>query len=152
MTLPLAPRGYSGFGGSVAGTTSGATLTVAEFFAEIVDTLGELKEEIDKIEFTNSSSSAGADGRAGAEFYPGDIVTTGDYELTLLHDPQKVPPFGSPETIKITLPKRGSATVAATKTFTGFLKSHIVSMPFKDKMITKVMLTVSGRVAHVAAT
>jgi hypothetical protein len=145
--MTLAPRGFSAMGGTVAGTDSVGTIKVAAFFAEIVDTLGELIEERPKIEFTNSGSPAVA-GIVGAQFNPSDIVTTSDYEITILHNTNKPVPWGLLETIVITLPKRGTDATAATKTFMGFLTKSGVAMPLKDKMTQKCTVTVSGLVTH----
>ncbi len=154
--MALAPLGYGAFGGTVAGTdatghgsagSSAGTIQAAAFFAHIVDTLGDITETRDKIEYTNNASPSG-----GAQFNPGDIITPGEYELTLVHDTQAVVPWGDPETIKITLPKRGTAGTAAFKQFQGFLTKHVSSFPFKDKMVTKCTLAITGIVTHTAAT
>jgi hypothetical protein len=153
--MAVAPLGYGSFGGAVAGTdtsghgsggSSAGTLKTAAFFAHIVDTLGELTESREKIEFTNSASPNNA-----AQFVPGDIITGGEYELTLLHDTQAAVPWGDAETIEITLPKRGTAATAAKKSFQGFLTKHVCSFPFKDKMITKCTLAITGVVTHTPA-
>jgi len=141
--MAIAPLGYSAYGGTVAGTDVAGTLKLAAFFAKIVDSLGELSEERAKIEYTNSASPGG-----GAQFRPGDIITTGDYELTLLHDCQQPVPWGVEETIVITLPLRGTEATAAKKTFQGFLTKHVSSFPFKDKMTTKCTLCVTGLVVN----
>jgi len=150
--MSLAPLGYGAFGGTVAGTdtsghgsggSSAGTLKTAAFFAHIIDTMGEITEERMKIEYTNSASPGG-----GAQFVPGDIITPGDYEITLLHDTQAAVPWGDAETIQIALPKRGTASTAANKTFQGFLTKHVSSFPFKDKMITKCTLCITGLVTH----
>ncbi len=153
--MTVAPLGYGAFGGTVVGTdtsghgsggSSAGTLKTAAFFAHIVDTLGDITESRDKIECTNSASPNG-----GAQFVPGDIKTAGEYELTLLHDTQAAVPWGDPETIVITLPLRGTAATAATKSFQGFLTKHVSSMPFKDKMVTKCTLAITGIVTHTPA-
>ncbi|NBW09973.1 MAG: hypothetical protein EBR82_18300 [Caulobacteraceae bacterium] len=150
--MPLAPRGYSAMGTTIAGTDTAGTIKVAAFFAEIVN-IGSLVENLEKIETTYSALSAGSDAKVGATFVPGDIVTSDDLDIEVLHDPQKVVPFGVPEVIVITLPKRGTATTAATKTFTGFLTRHEVTFPLKGShgVLTKCKLCVSGRIVHAPA-
>jgi len=147
--MVLALRGHGAFGGTVAGTSG--TLGTASFMAEIIDTLGDFTEERPKIEYTNSSSPSDSSGRAYAQFRPSDIVTAGDYELTLLHNTQKQVPWGIEEVITITFPKRGTDATAATIVFNGFLTKHTTSMPFKDKMITKCTLCVTGIVTRTAS-
>lgn len=150
--MALAPRGYSAMGTAIAGTDVSGTIKVAEFFAEIVN-IGDLTEAIEKIETTYSGLTAGADGKVGATFVPGDVVTPDELDIDILHDPQKVVPFGVIEAITITLPKRGTATTAAKKTFSGFLTRHSVTSPLKGTtgMLTKCKLCISGRITHVPA-
>jgi hypothetical protein len=150
--MPLAPRGYSAMGTTIVGTDTSGTIKVAAFFAEVVN-IGSVVESLEKIETTYAALSAGSDGKVGATFVPGDTVTVDDIDIEVLHDPQKVAPFGVPEVIVITLPKRGTATTAATKTFTGFLTRHEVTMPIKGStgMLTKCKLAVSGRIVHAPA-
>ena len=145
--MPLAPRGYSAFGTAVAGTDVAGTIKLAAFFAEIIE-LGELTESREAIETTNSASSGGR-----ATWVPGDIIEGGEYTLSILHDPQKDPPFGDVETIVITKPLRGSASTAAKCTFQGFLTEHTVTFPLKGSpgMVTKCKLKVAGAVTHDAA-
>ena len=147
--MPLAPRGYSAMGTTIVGTDTSGTIKVAAFFAEVVN-IGSVIESLEKIETTYAALSAGSDGKVGATFVPGDIVTVDDIDIEVLHDPQKVPPYGVPEVIVITLPKRGTATTAAKKTFTGFMTRHEVTMPIKGSvgMLTKCKLAVSGRIVH----
>ena len=149
MTAPLAPRGYSAMGTAIAGTDTSGTIKLASFFAEIVN-IGSVVEAIEKIETTYSGLTAASDGRIGATFVPGDTMTTDEIDIEVLHDPQKVVPWGLPETIVITLPKRGSATTAANKTFQGFLTRHEVTLPLKGTtgVLTKCKLAVSGRIVH----
>lgn len=149
MTAPLAPRGYSAMGTTIAGTDTSGTIKLAAFFAELVN-IGSVVEALEKIETTYSALTAGSDGKIGATYVPGDTVTVDDIDIEVLHDPQKVVPFGLAETIVITLPKRGSATTAANKTFQGFLTRHEVTLPLKGSpgMLTKCKLTVSGRITH----
>lgn len=149
MTAPLAPRGYSAMGTTIAGTDTSGTIKLAAFFAEIVN-IGSVVESLEKIETTYSALAAGSDGKIGATYVPGDTVTVDDIDIEILHDPQKVVPYGSPEVIVITLPKRGSATTAANKSFTGFLTRHEVTFPLKGSpgMVTKCKLAVSGRITH----
>lgn len=149
--MAVAPRGFGAYGGTVAGTDVAGTLKVAAFMAEIIDTLGEVTETRDKIEFTNSASPADGSGNAYAQFNPGDIVVPGEYELTIVHDTQKQVPWGQPETIVITYPKRGTAATAATISFQGFLSKHVTSMPFKDKMMTKLTFVISGVITRTIA-
>ena len=149
--MTLAPRGYGAYGGTVKGTDSTGTLKLAAFMAEIIDTLGDFTEEKPKIEYTNSSSPSTSSGFAYSQFRPADIVTPGDYELTLLHNVQQQVPWGVEETIVITFPKRGSDATAATISFQGFLTKHTTSMPMKDKMVTKVTLAVTGIVTRTPA-
>jgi len=150
--MTIAPRGYSAMGTTIVGTDTAGTIKVAGFFAEIVN-IGSLVENLEKIETTYSALSAGSDGKVGATWVPGDIVTCDDLDIEVLHDPQKVPPFGAPEVIVVTLPKRGTATTAATKTFTGFLTRHEVTLPLKGSpgVLTKCKLCVSGRIVHAPA-
>ncbi len=145
--MSVAPRGYSAFGTAIAGTDTAGTIKVAAFFAEIIS-MGELTQTRGAIETTNSASTGGA-----ATFVPEDIIEGGEYTIDVLHDPQKVPPFGDVETIVITLPKRGTAATAATKTFPGFLTSHGVTFPLKGSpgVVTKCKLKVAGAVVHAPA-
>lgn len=140
----LAPRGYSAYGTAIDGE-DGATIGTANFFGEIIE-MGELEETREDIEITNSASP---DNRA--QFVPSDIITGGEYQVKLLHDPQKPPPFGDVEDITITLPLRGDAVTAAKKVFPGYMKKHGVSFPLKDKMVTTVVLKVAGKITHTAA-
>jgi hypothetical protein len=125
---------------------------LAAFFAEIVN-IGDLVEALEKIETTYSGLAAGADGKVGATYVPGDVVTAEEIDIDVLHDPQKVVPFGVVETIVITLPLRGTAVTAAKKTFQGFLMRHAVTLPLKGSpgVLTKCKLCISGRIAHAPA-
>lgn len=151
--MPLAPTGYSAMGTTVIGTDGAGTIKLAAFFGEIVN-IGDLIEKLEMIETTYSALAPGADLKVGATNVPGDIVTVDPFDIEILHDPQKVPPFGVPEVIKVTLPKRGTATNAAYKTFTGYLCEHGITFPLKGTvgMHTKCKLAVSGRIVHTPAT
>src|SRR5689334_14988554 len=124
--MALAPRGYSAMGTTIIGQDVAGTIKLASFFAEVVN-IGDLVEKLEKLETTYSALAAGADGKVGATSVPGDVVTVDDLDIDILHDPQQVPPYGVPEVIRITLPKRGTANNAAYKQFTGYLIQHGVT-------------------------
>lgn len=150
--MTLAPLGFSAFGGTVAGQTS-MTLGTAAYLVQIVDgDLGELTESLDDIEYTNSASPADTNGKAYKQFNPGDIVDGGEYEITILFNYQTTQiPWGVPETITITLPKRGTTVTAATIHFPGYLKKHKTKLAGKDKMMATCTLKVAGIVTRTAA-
>jgi hypothetical protein len=144
MPSALAPRGYSAFGTAVAGTDAAGTIKLAAFFAEIIE-LGELTESRGAIDTTNSATTGGK-----ATYVPEDIIEGGEYSITVLHDPMLDPPFGAPEVIVITYPMRGTAAVAAKRTFSGFLLEHVTTFPLKGSpgMVTKCKLKVSGPITY----
>ena len=144
----LAPRGYSAFGTTVAGTDVAGTIKVAGYFTGVIIRLGDLMEKRGKIDTTHSTSTNGR-----ATFVPEDIIDGGEYEIDILHDTQVNPPWGDAEVIVITLPKRGTAITAATKTFKGFLMEHGTSFPLKGSpgIVTKCKLCVAGEVTTTPA-
>lgn len=150
--MTLAPLGFGAFGGTVAGQ-SAHTLGTAAYLVQIVDgDLGELTEGLDDIEFTNSNSPIDGNGRAYKQFSPGDIIDGGEYEITILFNYQTTQiPWGVPETITITLPKRGTTATAATISFPGYLKKHKTSLKSKSMMEVTCTLKVAGVVVRTAA-
>lgn len=143
--MGTARRGYSAYGTTVVGTDVTGVIKVAEFFGEIVK-YGDFTQKRGKIDKTNSSSGG------FAEFLPEDILEGEEYELEILHNATKEPPFGDTETIKITLPLRGTYTTPATIEFDGFLISNGISFPVNEgkSMLTKCKLAVTGEVTYTA--
>lgn len=131
--------GTEGFGVSIAFQSG--------FLASIIEVDdGETKRAA--LETTNDATPV-ASGSAYATFIPSKIIDAGELKVTLLFDPNKVPPIDKPaETITITLPIPIGGSVAATIAGSGFMTSEGKKIPHNNLMMQDVTIKKSGQWVH----
>lgn len=97
---------------------------------------------------------APAAGRVGnATFIPGRIVDPGTLTMDVQHNPQVRPPLhADPETITVTFPKASADATAAYWSCTGFFVGvSSMNIPFDDKMMSTIVLKMTGEINMVLA-
>lgn len=119
------------------------------FFAKI-ENVNISDEKREAISITNMSSF---DGDGGFEEYLASrIVEAGEVDVTIFFDQDKVPPIRqAAESITIKFPLPAGKTNPGQIACTGFMISHSIAVPVKEKMTQNVKIKFTGKRVYTAS-